>query len=161
MQTKIWKIVLITGIFLYTLLTTAVLVIDKKNKLRQQSQAEQKTESPKPVNQSAAAKPVYQEKEAQLKRSLAENPSDPQKQAQLASLYYQQGKLDPAMRQYEKILEKKPGDIEAHLALAQLYMGRKELKDKALQHLKKVRELDPDHPKARIIDLWIRQMEKK
>ncbi|MBX7220794.1 MAG: tetratricopeptide repeat protein [Blastocatellia bacterium] len=59
-----------------------------------------------------------------------------EKSVKAAEKYVQQGKLEAAIKEYEKVLEAEPTDLTVHLTLAGLYAQVKRNKDAILKYLK-------------------------
>lgn len=60
-----------------------------------------------------------------------------------------------AAEQLEQILAAKPSDTQSHLTVAGLYAGSLADPAKARPHYLKVLELDPNHPQASAIRIWL------
>lgn len=65
------------------------------------------------------------------------------------------------IKKHEDEVNQQPQSAEAHFKLAQSYMQSKGKEKKALEHLKQVVQLDENHPQKKIIQLWIKKLEKR
>jgi Flp pilus assembly protein TadD len=80
---------------------------------------------------------------------------------EMARHHSQHGRFQEAIGEYKKILALNPKDAEAHLDLAILYMGQNMYKNLATNHLQKVLEISPAHPKKTSILLWLRTLQSE
>lgn len=78
-----------------------------------------------------------------LRRSLFLQP-DPSGHFSLANIYQNNGYLEFAILEYEKVLQSDPNYIKAYYGLADIYRQKNMYKD-ALYYLEKVKFLDPDN----------------
>jgi Tfp pilus assembly protein PilF len=67
------------------------------------------------------------------------------------------GYLRDAANELEDVTQRKPGDVNAHLTLANLYAQQLARNADARRHYLKVLELDPRHLQAAAIRNWIDQ----
>ena len=79
----------------------------------------------------------------------------------LGVIYFNQGMADRALREFSEALEIDPRGIVPHLYLAQIYSGTLQNKQQAVDHLKKVLEIDPRIPQADTIRADIQRLEKE
>ncbi len=66
----------------------------------------------------------------------------------MANIYKKQGKFDPALAGYQAALKLRPDFAMAHRNLAFLFITRPAQAHKAIHHLERTLELDPDQPDA-------------
>ena len=94
------------------------------------------------------------------------NSSKARLQRETATMHYNlaviltgQGKFDAAVREYDRVIQIRPEDSDAHYNLAVLYDT--ELKDraKALEHYRRYVELMPNGPDTPKVKLWIKDKE--
>lgn len=150
-----WNIVLGALIAAYIVLTTAIFVVHRKLALLEQNSREASS-APTAERQSFQRN----DKESELLRQLSTDAEDAKTRGDLAQFYYRQGERAKTIEQYEEMLERRPHDPEVHLALGRLYMGSPGTGGKAKNHLERVLELEPAHPRRRIVEIWIKQLEK-
>jgi tetratricopeptide (TPR) repeat protein len=151
-------------LIMYLALTSAIFwVQDKISLLHSKPNVSTSTDKP-PSSGTIADKSLeyaHIEKETHLKNTLVANPNDLQANQNLAQLYYQQGKWEKTLAQYQKILTLNPKDVETHLALAQLFLSSPAHTSQAIEHLRKVLALEPAHPKRKNIELWLSELAKQ
>ena len=131
---------------------TTFFVMQRKNEISKQTNV---------VEKQVKEKEGLREKEEKLKQAIENEPDNAKNREELGKIYYQEGKLKESIEQYKKALIVNPNDIETHIAIAQLYMSRRELRREALVHLKKVEKQAPDHSKIKVVKLWISSLEGK
>lgn len=85
---------------------------------------------------------------AAIEKILEENPDDPVARMRLGHVYESRGAFSEAAEAYERALKVNPQLVTALNALAQLYSGPLDDKEKALELAKKARELAPTDPKV-------------
>ncbi len=73
------------------------------------------------------------------------------------AIYLQQGKVDKAAAEIQKLIEAFPNESKYYAMLAELYMSEG-MDEKALEAYKKVKEIDPDNP---YIDISLAEYYKK
>ena len=163
-----WDVIIAILILVYIGLTTVIFVVNKKidsyehNEVSvNSSKSENTVTTASTALNTANFSAEFSEKETQLKEEANKNLNDKQKQQELAQFYHEHGKHSNAIVGYEKMLETNPNDVETHLSLAQLYMGLPGATDKATNHLNKVLEFQPEHPKKTIIEIWLQQLQER
>ncbi len=62
---------------------------------------------------------------------------------------------------YQNALSKKSNDPEANFTLAQIYLSLPDRQKEASIHFQKTLELDPNHPKKKIIQFWCKMHEEQ
>jgi len=91
-----------------------------------------------------------------LNSEIEQQPENYQLYAQRASLFLEQGKLDPAFRDLSKALEINPDDAGLYVILADIYfvMGNK---DNSISALKKAIKLNPESeiPLTKLAELYL------
>ena len=158
-----WKTIIIALFAVYALLTTAIFIMHKEIALKQKGIAEHsQATKQQPVKATAKISSKisegYRADEQKLQLAIRAKPQDAELHSHLAQLHYRHGQTKKAIAEYDKLLQQQPNNPESHLAIAQLYMGQAKGKAKALTHLRQVLQLAPQHPKKRIIELWIKQL---
>ena len=87
----------------------------------------------------------------QYLRTLEIDPKYTQAYRNLGIIYRQRQELEKAMSAYQALLRLDPQHVGAHLALASLYGRSSTGQRQALEHLRQVLTLAPDHPQASAI----------
>lgn len=99
--------------------------------------------------------------------ALAEgNAQQGRMQREVATMHYNlavilagQGRFDAAIREYERVLQVRPDDSDAHYNLAVLYDTEIKDRQKALEHYRRYLSVAPDSPDAANVRLWIKEKE--
>lgn len=77
----------------------------------------------------------------------------------LAVILTEQGNYKAAIQEYEKVLESRPEDADAHYNLGILYDDILKNSEKALAHYKKYVQFSPQSPEANKVKRWIQDKE--
>jgi len=150
-----WDIVIVIQVILYLIVTTAIFVVHKKIMALQAEIASANMPSSHDRSMNAG------EQERQLQESVARDPTNTSTRERLASFYYQQGRVNKAIEEYKATLELEPDNAELHLELGILCMGNRNLKEEAAKHFHKVLEICPTHAHRKMMELWLKQLEKE
>lgn len=156
---KIWKVAVGGAVLIYLGLTTAIFVVHKKIDLMKDTQGRESQKTPANHQNTSSIQGDHQTNRAVSKGSSPENSKGIKNREEMMKTFYEQE--EKIIEQCRKRIESNPNDIEAHLSLAQFFMRKKESRDKALEHLRKVREIEPNHPKNKMIEAWINHLEKE
>jgi Flp pilus assembly protein TadD len=87
--------------------------------------------------------------------ALAVRPDDTDARYNFALALKAAGHAADAADEFRKILAANPGEVRAHLALANLCAQTLHDAAQARQHYLKVLDLDPKHPQASDIRFWL------
>jgi tetratricopeptide (TPR) repeat protein len=87
--------------------------------------------------------------------ALVINPTNAPARVNLAQALEHAGYPVDAANEWNKVIEVKPDDVRAHLALANLQAQKLGQAGQARTHYLKVLELDPRHPRATEIRYWL------
>ena len=87
--------------------------------------------------------------------ALAIQPTSPDARYNFALVLLQSNYLTDAVNELEKLLASRPDETRAHLALGNIFAQQLRQPAKARQHYLKVLELEPQHPSAGAIRLWL------
>lgn len=87
--------------------------------------------------------------------ALAITPTDTRARYGFALALERAGYPVDAAEQLDQVLAREPGNVAAHLALANLYATKLSDRAKAQEHYEKVLQLQPDHPQAGMIKRWL------
>lgn len=79
---------------------------------------------------------------------------------ELVSVYKAEGRMDDAASVLESAIAREPDREDLRMELGLLYYSRPDTVEKALDHFRKVLELNPNHAQKRIIELWLKQGSK-
>ena len=77
-------------------------------------------------------------------RALGVEPANPAVNFQLGQLLAQSGRSGPAEKHFLAVLEENPEDVQAHLALANLFLADSSRHAEALEHFLVLARLDPE-----------------
>lgn len=149
--------VLIILIVLHLVLISAIFIVHDKRR-------ENKTDVQPHLAQSFPVQPTpapFAHRESRLKEQIKTKPQDIDAHKELVSVYKEQGRLAEAVEVLESALGKEPQRADIHLELGLLYYSNPASLDKAMAHFRKVLALDPAHPQKRVIEIWLKQGEKK
>lgn len=105
-----------------------------------------------------------------LNRTLAELSGQNQERSKLrsetATMHYNlaviltdQRNYPAAIREYEKVLETRPNDVDAHYNLAIIYDDYLKNNKKALEHYRQYVKIAPDAPEVQQVRRWIKDKE--
>ena len=106
---------------------------------------------------------VFKNSKSQKKQTTitdTKNIGNEQAKEDLAISYYQEGKIENALKLYEEILEKNPNDADLHFKIARLYYSNAN-REKAKYYFGKVLEIAPDYSQKEIINISLKSIEKK
>lgn len=92
---------------------------------------------------------------AAYERALAIQPGDARTRYGFSLALARAGYPADAAAEAEKVLAREPANVDAHLALANLYAGPLADIPKAREHYLKVLQLQPNHPQAATIKRWL------
>jgi tetratricopeptide (TPR) repeat protein len=158
---KWWNWVIGIELALYLVLTAAIFMI--QNKIALLSEAKAQTSTPQVLPQVPTQPPNLLPQNTLIKNkpdrsqqpTKVENQADLQTCLTTAQLYYERGELDKAIKLYKEAIRLDPKNVEVHLLLGQLCMAKPAYYFKASEHLQKVLELEPNHPKRKSIEVWL------
>ena len=77
----------------------------------------------------------------------------------LAVILTEQQNYPAALREYEKVLETRPNDADAHYNLAIIYDDILKNNEKALEHYRQYMKITPEAPEASRVRQWIKDKE--
>jgi tetratricopeptide (TPR) repeat protein len=88
-------------------------------------------------------------------QALSIKPTDSNTRYNFALALQQAGHVRDAANELEILLTASPRETRAHLTLAQLYAQSLNQKSRAREHYQRVIDLDPKHPQATPIRVWL------
>ena len=95
-----------------------------------------------------------------LKEALRIKPDFLEAMNNLGTAYKDKGLYDQALETFHKILELNPRVAIPHLNLAIVYLYQKKDNKKALYHLERAIEIEPDLPQAEVVKKKIEELKQ-
>jgi tetratricopeptide (TPR) repeat protein len=88
-------------------------------------------------------------------RALTVNPDSVPARFNFATTLHKAGYLIDATAQLSALVEEHPDETRAHLALGNIFADQFHDNPRAIQHYRRVLELEPQHPNATSLRFWI------